>query len=501
MKVAPSLPNEDQSWWPLLVAALLLPLMISDDSLWIDEAATAMHALQPSFSAWWHYLNHDLGGDALQPLGMFFSWVAGYCIGTSEWQLRSINLLWGALSLFFVWRAGRKLGVEWLPLLFVIQPFFWFYVNEARPYAVENTCGSALLWAFALFLHDEGKGLRWSFVFTIGAVALCYATVLAPIFLGLLLATATVVCVRNRWRVNARALVVPFVGVFAALPVVFYYASILHHGPITAKLWDVDVRYFGFVVYDLAGASGLGPPIEQLRHIARNASQLTANPQLLMSLLWTVLLLLIVAVLLLVPLLKRKAGNERTLILVLLAPVVLQAIAFFIIGLASHKNFWPRHLNVGFPFYVAALGVAVQFALRRGGVFSKGLSVALTLLLFYSSLRLRISSTYAKEDNRWAAATAVEISRQQRTVWWVADRSAAKYYGLKLVTTSPGDGQAFSPEDAALAGVESNADPSPDDIFLSRPDVNDADESVRKRIANDGYQLRATHPSFEWWSR
>ena len=226
MKVAPSLPNEDQSWWPLLVAALLLPLMISNDSLWIDEAATAMHALQSSFSAWWHYLNHDLGGDALQPLGMFFSWVAGYCIGTREWQLRSINLLWGALSLFFVWCAGQKLGVKWLPLLFVIQPFFWFYVNEARPYAVENTCGAALLWAFALFLHDEGRGLRWSFVFTISAVAFCYATVLAPIFLGLLLATATAVCVRNRWRVDARALIVPFVGAFAALPVVFYYASI-----------------------------------------------------------------------------------------------------------------------------------------------------------------------------------------------------------------------------------------------------------------------------------
>ena len=219
-----------------------------------------MHASQRTFGAWWKYLNEDPGGDAMQPLGMFFSWLTGRLIGTGEWQLRSVNLLWGVLSLWFVWRAGRNLGIEWLPLLFVIQPFFWFHTNEARPYALENTCGAALLYAFTIFLRDQARGLRWCVAFTAAAVVSYYATALAPVFLASLVFTAAVVAWRNRWNLERKTFFILLAGLLASVPATLYYVHTIRRGASSAKLWNVDMRYVGYVAYDLGGASGLGPP-------------------------------------------------------------------------------------------------------------------------------------------------------------------------------------------------------------------------------------------------
>lgn len=495
--------SDGRRWWVLVAAIAVLPLMISNGSLWIDEAATAMHALQPNFSAWWTYLNYDKGGDALQPLGMFFSWVGGHYIGTSEWQLRSVNLLWGILSLYFIWLAGRNLNVTWLPLLFVVQPFFWFYTNEARPYAIENTCGAALLWSFTIFLRDHARGLRWCVSFTAAAVAFCYATALAPIFLGLLVLVGAVVVLQQRWKPEAKTLIVLLAGLIAVAPVGLYYLETFRRGVSSAQLYAVDARYFGYVAYDLCGDSGLGPPIDQLRQLARNFAHVLGDKQMLFHLLCAMSLFLCLGVLFLALLTNRKAGDRKKLALILAAPILLQTLTFFVIGLTTHKNFWPRHLNVAFPFYIAAIGVAIHWAIRSGNLVLKISAALLISLLLWSSLRLRYSPTYAKEDYRWAAATALQASRDHHAVWWVANEFGASYYGLKVISSKPGSGEAFSPEQARLTGrpPDSALPLLPDDIFVSRPDVHDASGSVRDLIRQNGYQLRATHPSFEWWTR
>ena len=33
-----------------------MPLMVTNQSLWLDEGDTALYALQPNFSAWFDYL-------------------------------------------------------------------------------------------------------------------------------------------------------------------------------------------------------------------------------------------------------------------------------------------------------------------------------------------------------------------------------------------------------------------------------------------------------------
>lgn len=503
MKFAQAVSGERRGLWVLLAAMAVLPLMISNGSLWIDEGTTAMHAMQPSFSAWWDYLNHDMRGDGPQPLGMFFSWLTGRLVGTSEWQLRSVNLFWGVLSLWCLWRVGQNIGVKWLPLLFVIQPFFWFYTNEARPYALQTACGAALLLAFTVFLRDKARGWRWCSLFIIAAVTLCYATALAPVFLIPLALTAAFVAWRRRWKLESKIQILLIVGLIAATPVALYYARTLQRGAKGAQLWNVDARYLGYVEYDLAGASGLGPPLDQLRLLGRNAAQLMDDRHMLLQLSCAAFLLLCITIAFLALAAGRKAGERRKLALILAGPLLLQIAIFFGIGLATHKNFWPRHLSAGFPFYVAALGVAVDWSLRTGNLFVKASSVLLISMLLCSSLRLRYSQMYAKEDYRWATATALQASRQSHVVWWVANKFTATYYGLRVVISRPGSEEAFSPDEARWTGTPSelSAQPLPDDIFVSRPDAHDTSGAVRTLIRENRYHLHATHPSFEWWVR
>jgi uncharacterized membrane protein len=80
-----------------------------------------------------------------------------------EWQLRAVNLLWGALAVVGMYRVGQRLKIPWLPLLLASQPYFWFYMNEARPYALQLACGTGLLVALVEFYFARAVGTAWAY--------------------------------------------------------------------------------------------------------------------------------------------------------------------------------------------------------------------------------------------------------------------------------------------------------------------------------------------------
>src|SRR5215471_242455 len=146
----------------LLLALAILPLAVTNDSLWLDEGDTAMYALEPTFHSWCDRLLHDGQADCQMPLSMFCAWAVGKVVGTSEWQLRAVNIFWGALALVAMSRVGRRLQMPWLPLLLAVQPFFWFYLNEARPFALQLGCGAWLLAALVDFVYSRAGGTSWA---------------------------------------------------------------------------------------------------------------------------------------------------------------------------------------------------------------------------------------------------------------------------------------------------------------------------------------------------
>ena len=80
----------------LLVGYVALPVLlglaiISSESLWNDEGQTLLFAGQEDLASWWRELRGNTKSEAQMPLGMFFAWVGGKILGTSEWQLRATN--------------------------------------------------------------------------------------------------------------------------------------------------------------------------------------------------------------------------------------------------------------------------------------------------------------------------------------------------------------------------------------------------------------------------
>ena len=494
-----------QRGWPYLIAALaLLPLMITGDSLWLDEGATAKYAMMPDLQGWLSLLHRDNGGDCQMPMGMFFAWLGGKTLGTSEWQMRAVNIFWGALTLLFMARIGRLLQMPWLPLFVALQPFFWFYTNEARPYAPQTTFGALLLLSLVQFLQDRGQGLLWAVAFTTGSVLLCFASMLAPTLIAATVGVGAFIAIRNEWKIDRRALPIILLGAVVLLPLGYYYYETLIRGAKGVKLWSVDLRYLVYIGYELSGSLGLGPSVENIRVFALRGAWPSPGEVILQWGLAFSLLAVVSAVFVTSIWNRRKDGNKY------LVPILLvflsELTVLFLGGLFIHKAFWPRHYSGAFPFYVMALALALRSLLASRQGFARVISLLLFGLLIASVIGIRFGPEHRKEDYRWASDQSLRLLQQGKDVWWCADRSTASYYGVTFDVHSPGQGEIIFINDNNwdgklpfdVSGLESFA---PDEIFLSRPDIFDRKGTIRKFIHDYGYHLEETRRSFELWAR
>lgn len=117
-----------------VVSALAGTIMITGESLWIDEGQTWHFVKQPTIAAWFSTLQHNVKSEAQMPLGMFVFWLGARTVGDSEWALRALNLPWIGLAGVALAFIARLLNLRGLLLLFLMHPFLWYYANEARPY-------------------------------------------------------------------------------------------------------------------------------------------------------------------------------------------------------------------------------------------------------------------------------------------------------------------------------------------------------------------------------
>lgn len=484
-------------WLWLLLALLLLPIMPTHDSLWLDEGNTAMYAMQPDLHSWFHHLLQDRGADCQMPLSLFFAWIGGRVLGVGEWQMRAVNLLWGVLALVGMYRMGRRLRIAWLPLLLAIQPFFWFYMNEARPYALEIACGTWLLVAFVEFLSLQGNGESWAWLLVVSVFFLFLTTLLAPIPVMAVVISGAMIAARNHWRPGGKAWLVLLAGAVANIPAAIYYLSTCLRGVHSAMLWRVNLKSFGYVVYELTGMTGLGLPSAELRALAKSGHVL----HMLMGH-WPYFILPAIGFSLLLAVLalgwRHRADAAPPRVQFGLASVLaLTAVAFIVASLVLHKALWARHLAPAFPFYVSLLGLAMADLLPEQNRMIRWTPYLLAGLLIFSSLNLRFSPSWRKENYRAAAAYARQALAENKSVWWVASDYCAEYYGLPCALERPEVGKVFCPQ-SDFASASSL--PPPEVIIYSRPEVFDSHAVVQKIIRQDGYREAAHFISFVIWT-
>jgi uncharacterized membrane protein len=486
----------------LLAALLLLPFMITNDSLWLDEGDTAEHVAPPDLPGWWQDLQHDGGSDAEMPLAGLCSWVWGKLWGTAEWQLRAVNVLWGALALAGMYRVGKRLQLPGLPLLLAVQPYFWFYTNEARPYALQVAGGAWLLAALVEFCAAQAAGTAWAWLLAGAGFFLFCTTLLAPLPVAATVAAGAFIAWRSGWRsgwrMERRVVAVLFGGLAACVPVGIYYLTTLLRGAKGAQIWPVDLKFIAYVFYELTGMGGIGLSGEEIRELARSPHLLhelsVRAPQLLLPLL---ALGMLVAIFWLG--LRRISDLEirRRLLPGLWLVLALTAGVFITISFGLHKAFWARHYAPVFPAYVTLLGLAIAGMWANARPWQRLLPGLLCGMFLWSALNFRFAPALRKEDYRAAAAYVRPLVAQGQSVWWLAGGHVANYYGLATADFEPEPGKVFI---AFLSRTYVRALPPPAVIVLNKPDVHDPHGSVQQIIADDHYQIAARYQGFVIWT-
>jgi mannosyltransferase len=124
--------------------------------LWFDEGLSVDLALAPP-----RYVLETIDRPPLYYL-LLHRW-AGVA-GLSPFTLRFFSAWWGTLALPLFYRLGRELlgrrGGDWALGLAVFSPFYVYYAQEARTYALTLSLALASSWALLAWL--AGGRRRWA---------------------------------------------------------------------------------------------------------------------------------------------------------------------------------------------------------------------------------------------------------------------------------------------------------------------------------------------------
>jgi len=163
----------------ILVVGLILRLISSNQSLWLDEATSILTAKNFSFV---EITTKFSPGDFHPPLYYLVLKIWIQILGTSEIAARSLSVLFGALTVLVVYQIGSVLHGKFVglaaALLLAFSPLHIYYSQEARMYSMETFLAALLVWCFTTS--------RWA-LFIITGTLLVYTDYLpALIFVPLL---------------------------------------------------------------------------------------------------------------------------------------------------------------------------------------------------------------------------------------------------------------------------------------------------------------------------
>ncbi len=479
--------------WLWALAALVVGLVaVSNDSLWIDEALTANEVSHASIRGVWQVLVQDKASDLQMPLYVFHLWLWVKIFGTSEWALRAVNILWfaGGFSVLLAAFAGRERRS--LAIVALVCPFTWYFLNEARPYAMQ--IGASLI-AFAAVCRLAGGGeltarseRNWAAVFCFGVVALSGSSLL-----GMIWAVAFVFAAA--WFIPAKRLLelVRINFLSAGLSVVVlaalgaYYLWTLHVGA-RATAGNTGARNLVFIAYELLGFGGLGPGRLDIREGSSSAFVSYVVP---LAVYGALLLYVMLAGL-------GRVGRmlPLRLLLGLLAIVAVPALIILAAGWLLHFRVLERHFAPVVVLVVFVLGAGLAENCRRG-VFSRSVVCGFVGLSLWSCVEVRFALRQKKDDYRDAAAFAQDAVSRGRVVWWNASEQGAAYYHLALSSGADQTNTAIRVQNSgALSAL-----PTPDVVVMSKPDLFDADGSVAGFIRTGPYARSAEFPAFTVWQR
>jgi hypothetical protein len=495
-------PSRGPAWVLFVLLFALGALALNSQSFWIDEANTAEIARQPNPAAWWQAMQKDHGSSAQMPVYMFYVWAWEKVSGTGEFALRTSNLPWLALALAVLLRRSA-----FLPLTVAISPFFWFYLNELRPYAMQISVTlvmAAALWRLAELQRPEGSGRReerfWVAAFAVSFLLLAGCSMLGVLWCGAALGCAMAVLgCSPALRLLARHAVLCSLSCLVLAALAAYYLWSMKHGA-RAATGPTGVVNSAFAGYELLGLTGLGPGRLEIRDSGVRAFAPFTLPLALHAGAEAVVLLS--GIWFAVRNLSRRAFLGIAASLFVIAGLLVAAgelDRFRVLG----RHFAPLGACL---MLVTACGLAAFW--ERGG-WRRAVAIAFLCLSLASAASLGLAGRHAKDDYRDAIALARDALARGEKVWWCADGSAAFYYGIPapagVAKVGAGEaspnmpGQAWMVRNVALKPLQEQ--PAPDVVIFSKPDLYDMQGGMREYLARNHYRVVQALPAFTLWQR
>ena len=470
------------------LAVLVGALAVTNQSLWIDEGAAALKAMEPTLSGWWHNLRSE-GNSNLQLLGELF-WLWGWVkiFGASEIALRASNIPFfagGVLALAWGLGPRRRLQTA-VVLLALTNAFLWYYLSEARPYLV--LFGFASLTAACLFRvvcapKESLESAAWFRLFCLGIIGLCATSMIAvPWALGAIGAVLYWSGPRAVARCALRQKISSLLLTAALAGLALYYFWTLRLGARASDVGRTGWMNTVFIFYELLGLGGLGPGRLALRAIGPDA--LRAFLPLLVVGAGTLLALLLPA---LVTLRSRTKWRHIFFFALAVAAPFLLVIAA---GISGHVRLLGRHLTPLLPFLLAFLAFGLDTFISATVRWKRILAVGFLTVFLISALAIRLDPRFRRDDYRTAAAIARDAIHSGQSVWWLADVSTGLYYQVP-----------FASPQLTIGSDLPGPNAPPDVVIYSKPDIYDSSGFVRPYLEGKGFTVQRVLPAFEILTR
>jgi hypothetical protein len=416
----------------LAVCFLAVLIAVTWDSFWIDEVYTMRLASVESFKTFLDKLISSSDAEPQKPLYLIVSWLWVRVVGVAEYRVRLLNIMFVWLSILCCFRIARSTGLAWLPWIFSFHPFTWYYVDEARPYAMLIAGGCLLALSLVLSLKSKERPFTaWSAYFFVGVILAGGSHMLGLITAGLVGLCLIWIHRNSPIARNRTALFLFACAGFIGGILAVYYTWTVIEGAAGARFWVPGWKNIAMSLYEQLGFLGLGPGREHLRAVMREGDLLVLRPY---GPGWLALLFLYF-ILLLCWIKNLRSKEDRRIDLYVLIVYAGSCLILLSLAVAVRWPFWGRHLAAAYPFVLVWTASLLHSPMTRNSVswrkrIHQIFAAALFLILATSSAMWRFSTEHRKTDYKKAATIASNAINNQRTILWAAFPPAAEFYGL-----------------------------------------------------------------------
>lgn len=462
----------------LLVAISLVVglALITRQSLWMDEGSSAFKALMPTWKNWWWMTMRIGGSDTQMPVYMFLLWGWQKLGATSEFALRAVNLPWLVITVIALKR------IRFWPVVCLTSPFVMYYVGELRPYAMQIAGGALAAAALASITSDDKDNDHAGLHASAGAGLLLACSSLtgaiwaAGLWLGVLIIRPRWLCQRDFWIKLS-----PWV--VGAIIMASFYAYTLMHGYRASASEHGGVLSMLFGIYELIGLLGLGPGRNELR----------ISPAALVS-----------SVPVLVPAFACVFGawlcgvrawigstSSRNVFGVASA-IMFPILVLGVVGLVMDFRVLGRHMSPVIPAVLLPIASSLT-GIGPWKVWGRVLGCLAICFALVSTCCLRFLERHARDDYRQASKIAFEALGNGKSVWWLADMNATRYYAYR---------EGGMPLVNAIQVLESEPPTSlmfADMVVINRPDLRFKNVNYQDELRRNSFIMELHFTGFEIW--